>query len=951
MFFVITILFSLSQSNNLFADKSEIPLCYLYPNVFDSKLNSYEKYIIDKCFDTYEDYISGASILDKKEFLQKIKTDQAFERFIFLYVLIKEFLHAQEGTVVDLDFTLNLDDSIFKDYLVWGSQAGNYYATLVSRIESHTESVDVEILESFEKSKYSKLYWMDMGKDSDIENQDAFFKNYSVSDFDEFFTKILYQSAKLEFHKEKLPIDLISETLKLDNNLPEGFYSQAQLDIQKQAALNALYSNNYYLARELISNLYEMLNINPVNLFEIVSLKKINSSYFDVINELCDNASFLFLTDGYYKKDFDFKNELKDIQRIYDKCFSVSEETKYVIEGEGIWWGMVASWYEENEIAHELLLPSKFPKHFGASYAKSNYPIVPSFFNYASLASLKKGNYDQAEEFLFHAHDSYREYEKPNNFQKVFSKLIEIKIIFSKKKYFQSSMLLRDLREEIIAQKNDIGKGYFTDEDIDIFINYFLDLTFELKKIDDDFFVDPIFLFDLKNLVFQSENIEGLRKNSEENVFNSILENLKVLRDEESYIQEKILDSQTSSKDIFLLTEQLKEKEKKISSMRSKLFSLKNNLRTYYGLPSSKYKEVQNQLKDDEVILFYNFAISSGRAVVINKKSIELVSLKAGRNEVMSSVQNIRDSIEIKSASNLNNLIEFDFKSSKELYEKILKSIDLDEINTVLTYSHEILNSIPLQILVKTFDKNAEGWDKYASADWLNKEFDFAIIESLAAEKRNHAFKKKFLGIGDPDLSNNPYFDNLPNTKQELINLALASGGSKNDLFMKDKITLNNFRSLIQSDSERIVIASHAFASNSIPLTNESGIVLTSRNLDTSFITASDIAQLDIKSDWVILSACNTGMINSAYSKNYSSIAKAFLTAGAETVLMSNWNLESNASTIITKSILDTVWLEDEIEKHHALKVATETYRKDISKEYHAHPALWGAFSIVYNSI
>ena len=130
----------------------------------------------------------------------------------------------------------------------------------------------------------------------------------------------------------------------------------------------------------------------------------------------------------------------------------------------------------------------------------------------------------------------------------------------------------------------------------------------------------------------------------------------------------------------------------------------------------------------------------------------------------------------------------------------------------------------------------------------------------------------------------------------------------------------------------------------------ESGIVLSGIN-DLDFITASEIAQLNIDSDWVVLSACNTGFNQLNYSKNYSSLAKAFLAAGVDSVLISNWNIETKTSSLITKEIFNSVWLDENTSKHSALRIASEKLRNDFSEKFFAHPAFWGAFSVVYDSI
>ena len=92
LYSVIIIILSLCHTSDIFADKSKIPTCYISPEIFDSDLNSYEDYILNKCFDKFGDHIKKGSYLSKKEFLTKIEQDKEFERFIYLYVFIRDYL-------------------------------------------------------------------------------------------------------------------------------------------------------------------------------------------------------------------------------------------------------------------------------------------------------------------------------------------------------------------------------------------------------------------------------------------------------------------------------------------------------------------------------------------------------------------------------------------------------------------------------------------------------------------------------------------------------------------------------------------------------------------------------------------------------------------------------------------------------------------------------------------
>lgn len=868
--------------------------------------------------------------------------------------MIKEYWHAQEGTIVDTDYTMQFQDSLFKNYLIWGAQAGNYYGWLIAAIDSHTLSVDQEILDSISNNKYYIFSSFDMGKDSYIENAQAFFKEYSVDDFEEMSWKYNYLKERSwleeDLQNKKDPEKWIRMAESYDHELPDNFYNQSKIEFYKESARLSLYANNYAKASSYINEMFNFLKIGPAEYVEILEDVKINPFYYDVHNEICGSLGRIFMTDAYFDNNFDLTTRRQKIQSTFNRCYANPENSNYQVEGANMWFGLASAWYEDFESAYSLLSVSKYPKHLGGDYAKSGDLMAPAFFNYAALAAIEENlPIDIADEFLWHSLDAYMKNPIENNFHLVFSELLAVNILIKKEKFLQASKRLEEIKRAIQDEEFDLGAGYFIDEDIDIFINKFLDISFELKSINSDFFVDPLFIFEIKNKIFQTENLAGLRKNLDEDEYNNVLEKLERLRKEEIELENKILES--SDFNTYELNTRLSNLEKDISSTRKQLFNLKANLKNFYGTSRTDYLELKERLEVNEVILFYNFAIGSSRVVEVSNNDITLHKISDGRNKVRNLISNIRSSIEMTNGKTISSMSQYDFDSSKNLYDSLFKYLDLQKYNTVYTFSNEILNSLPLQVIVSDFDEKTKGWEKYYSAKWLNQSYQFAILESLSEKPREPNYKNKFIGIGDPDLSNNPYFEDLPNTKQELIDIALASGASKNNLYMKDQVNLKNIKQLLQSKSERIVIASHAFSSNSFPLTEESGIALSGDSIETSFITASEIAQLEINSNWVVLSACDTGFSKQSYSKNYNSLAKAFLAAGVDSVLISNWNIETNSSARITKQIFNEIWLDEKVSKHQALRSSSESLRQDLSKQYHIHPAFWGAYSIVYDSI
>ena len=80
-------------------------------------------------------------------------------------------------------------------------------------------------------------------------------------------------------------------------------------------------------------------------------------------------------------------------------------------------------------------------------------------------------------------------------------------------------------------------------------------------------------------------------------------------------------------------------------------------------------------------------------------------------------------------------------------------------------------------------------------------------------------------------------------------------------------------------------------------LTNESGLVLSDDDGDF-LLTPTEIIDLNFNSDIVLLSSCNSD------NDGVDSLYKSFLVAGANSVIYSNWNLETISAEEFTQSVL-----------------------------------------------
>jgi CHAT domain-containing protein len=118
---------------------------------------------------------------------------------------------------------------------------------------------------------------------------------------------------------------------------------------------------------------------------------------------------------------------------------------------------------------------------------------------------------------------------------------------------------------------------------------------------------------------------------------------------------------------------------------------------------------------------------------------------------------------------------------------------------------------------------------------------------------------------------------------------------------------------------------------------------------DDGLITASEIAGLRLDADLVILSACNTAAADGNSRDALSGLARAFFYAGARSILVSHWEVLSVAAVkLVTLAFAELTAAE---RGGHRIGRAEAMRRSmaDVVAEggLAAHPAYWGAFSLV----
>ena len=192
----------------------------------------------------------------------------------------------------------------------------------------------------------------------------------------------------------------------------------------------------------------------------------------------------------------------------------------------------------------------------------------------------------------------------------------------------------------------------------------------------------------------------------------------------------------------------------------------------------------------------------------------------------------------------------------------------------------------------------------------------------------------------------------LPETVDEACAVAAAMGAPETAVRLGADATEAAIKDLSDEGGlarARILhFATHGLVSGELSGLAEPAVVLTPPDAasprDDGLLTASEVTTLKLDADWVILSACNTASGDGG-GEALSGLARAFFYAGAHSLMVSHWPVNSDAAVSLVTGAVDALAREPAIGRAEALRRAMAA---EIDKGgAHADPANWAPFILV----
>jgi CHAT domain-containing protein/Tfp pilus assembly protein PilF len=415
-----------------------------------------------------------------------------------------------------------------------------------------------------------------------------------------------------------------------------------------------------------------------------------------------------------------------------------------------------------------------------------------------------------------------------------------------------------------------------------------------------------------------------------------------------------------------------------------------------------KVAEIQGLLSVDEAMVLFSVVDKESYVIALTRERFDWKPLPLGAEALSQKVAAFRRGLDIGKASDASGKSGlFDLALANELYATLLGPVEtlVKDKRSLQVAPSGALTALPFHLLVTEKPPAAipETFAGYRDAAWLVKRQAVSVLPSVASLKalrafgRNEHASKPMTGFGDPlfnplqdgggdnraagatksasrSLVTSAYTDfwqgvgvdrtrlaqalpQLPDTADELKGVASDLGVAAADIHLGADASETTVKRLALADYGIIYFATHGLVAGDVKGLAEPSLALSTpkqpSELDDGLLTSSEVAQLKLNADWVVLSACNTIAGDKPGAEALSGLARSFFYAGARALLVSHWAVDSEAATKLTIATFDRLKADPKIGRAEALREAMLFYLNDTSSPKNAYPAFWAPFALI----
>jgi CHAT domain-containing protein/Tfp pilus assembly protein PilF len=403
--------------------------------------------------------------------------------------------------------------------------------------------------------------------------------------------------------------------------------------------------------------------------------------------------------------------------------------------------------------------------------------------------------------------------------------------------------------------------------------------------------------------------------------------------------------------------------------------------------------ETQRLLADDEALLVFDFDAKS-YAWIITRNDAEWKELDISGADLDRQVHGLRSFVSgVERGGQLLDVgiaqvMRFDSEMAYKIYRATF-GVFADKLASKKRLSiitNGALTSLPPQLLVT----KEPGGKKLKELDWLVRSHAITVLPSVASLKvlrggsQASSARKPMIAFADPVFSKaargraqkqvairsitsfyrgtevdvaaiGEYLPQLPGTRKEVQQIAAELKADPADIRLGLDATETAVKQAKLDQYRIIYFATHGLVSGDLEgfakSKAEPALALTipdnPNDFDDGLLSTSEIAQLKLDADWVVLSACNTAAEEKPGAEALSGLARAFFYAGARSLVVSHWSVNDQATAQLMIEMFQGASRNPKLSHAEALQQSILRFIESAKSDNEAHPRFWAPFVVV----
>jgi CHAT domain-containing protein/Tfp pilus assembly protein PilF len=386
-----------------------------------------------------------------------------------------------------------------------------------------------------------------------------------------------------------------------------------------------------------------------------------------------------------------------------------------------------------------------------------------------------------------------------------------------------------------------------------------------------------------------------------------------------------------------------------------------------YQQVNAKVLDIQALLDDNTVFIEYVLADSVVHIFCVEKQNVEWKKSFVGNKVLNNHVKALHQAL-----SNYKRLRKDKEKAYREyseqaywFYQKLLAPIlkNKENINNLILVTDGTLGHLPFEVFL--VEQAPQEVTDYSQLHYLVKDYNISYNYSATLWKENMEASApsnngQILGVAanyDVKLDSSMIEVRL-STDQRLRDALFSLPAARKEVeTLQEKYqgffafdALASEKTVKENVSNYAILhfATHGILNPERPVLSSLAFTEDSDSIESNFWQAHEISKIQLHADLVVLSACETGFGKFEKGNGIASLARAFMYAGASSLIVSLWQVNDYATSEIMKNLYGN--LANGMHKDEALRQAKLQYMKT-TKGLLAHPAFWSSFIQMGNTM